>query len=97
MAYKAIGRSVQNYGAPTWASTISNRIWEHPQTQQNNALCTFTGCVKMSDNNYLNNKGKMLPVKAHIEMLAEEFLAGNYQGHCGDHNNQSSSHETDTK
>ena len=55
--YKAIGRSVLNYGAPIRASTISNANWNHLQTQQNLALRTITGCVKMSDINDLHSEG----------------------------------------
>ena len=35
----------------------------------------------MSENNDLHNDGKMLPAKAHTEMLAEQLLAGIYQNH----------------
>ena len=35
VTYKANGWSVLNYGAPIWASTISNTNWNHLQTQQN--------------------------------------------------------------
>ena len=39
----------------------------------------------MSDINDLHKEGEMLPVKAHTEMLAEQFLAGSYQSHRADH------------
>ena len=48
VTYKAIGKSVINYGAPIWAPTLSDTNWKHLQTQQNNALRTITGCVKMT-------------------------------------------------
>ena len=43
----------------------------------------------MSDVNDLHNEGEMLPVKAHTEMLAEQFLAGSYQSHRADHETNS--------
>ena len=61
----------------------------HLQTQ-NIALRTITDCVKMSYINDLHNEGEMLPVKAHTEMLAEQFLAGSYQSHRADHETTSS-------
>ena len=82
---KAIGRTFLNYGAPIWASTISNTNWNHLQTQQNNALRTITGCVKMTDINDLHIEGERLPVKAHTEKLAEQFIAGSYQSQRADH------------
>ena len=90
VTYKAIGRSVLNYGAPIWASTISNTHWNHLQTQQTFTLRTITVCVKLFDINDLYNEGEMLPVKAHTEMLAEPFLAGSYQSHLADHKTTSS-------
>ena len=44
----------------------------------------------MSDINDLHNKGEMLPVKAHNEMLAEQFLAGSYQSRPADNKTTSS-------
>ena len=90
VTYKAIVRSVLNYGAPYWASTISNTNWNHLQTHQSIDLRTITCCVKMSDINDLPYEGEMLPVKAHTEMLAEQFLAGSYQSHRDDHETTSS-------
>ena len=68
VTYEAIGRGIMNYGAPFWASTISDTIWNHLQTQQNFALLTITGCVEMSDINDFHNESEMLPVKAHINV-----------------------------
>ena len=83
--YKAIGRSVLNYSAPICASTIVNTTWNHLQTRRNIAICTITGYVKKSDINDLHNEGEMMPVKAHREMIAEQFLACTYQSHRVDH------------
>ena len=44
----------------------------------------------MSDINDLHNECEMLPVKAHTEMLAEQFLAGSNQSHRTDHKTISS-------
>ena len=46
--------------------------------QQNIALRTNIGCVKISDIYGLHNEGKMLPVQAHRELLEEQVLAGSY-------------------
>ena len=62
------------YCTPIWASTISNTNWNHLQKQQNTALCTINGSVKISDITDLHNEREMLPVKAHSEMLAGQFL-----------------------
>ena len=82
---KVFGWSVLNFGAPIWASTISNTNWNHLQTKQNIAFRTTTGCVKISDINDLHNEGEMLPVKVHTEKLTEPFLAGSFQSHRADH------------
>ena len=58
--------------------------------QQNIAPRTITGCVKMSDINDLHNECEMLTLKAHTEMLVEQFLAGSYQSHRADHETTSS-------
>ena len=44
----------------------------------------------MSDINDLQIEGEMLPVKAHTEMLADQFLVENCQSHCTDHKTTSS-------
>ena len=62
-------------------SEIQN--WNHLQAQ-NLAPRTITDCVKMSDINDLHNEDEKVPVKAHIEMLAEKFLAGIYQSNRAD-------------
>ena len=45
----------------------------------------------MSDINDLQNEGEMLPVKAHTEMSAEQFLTCSYQSHRADHKTSSTS------
>ena len=44
----------------------------------------------MPDISDLYNDGEIMPVKAHPEMLAEQFLAGSYQSHRVDHKKNSS-------
>ena len=44
----------------------------------------------MSDINDLHNEGETLTVKAHTEVLAEQFLAGSYHSHRADHKTTSS-------
>ena len=55
------------------------------QLQQNNALPTVTGCVKITNIDHLHNEAEMLPVKEHSDLLAQQFLAGTYQCHRADH------------
>ena len=85
VTYKAIGRSVLNYGAPIWTPSLSKTNWQHLQVQQNSALRTITGCVKMTSIEHLHNEVQMLPVREHSEMLSRQFLVGSYQKHRADH------------
>ena len=43
----------------------------------------------MFDMNDLHNEGETLPVKAHIEIIAEQFLVSSYQSHRADHKTNS--------
>ena len=73
VTYKAIGRSVLNYGAPIWSPSISNTNWSNFHIQQNIALRT-----NFDD---LHRETKVLSVKTHTDMLAEQFSVGCHQIH----------------
>ena len=81
VTYKAIGRSVLNYGASIWSPSIINTNWSNFHIQQNIALRTIIGCVKMTNFDDLHRETKVLPVKTHIDMLAEQFSVGCHQIH----------------
>ena len=75
MTYKAIGRSVANYGAPVW-STNASAITSigNIQIAQNEALRIATGSHKMSSIDHLHNETEMLPVKQHSDLLSAQYL-----------------------
>ena len=62
---------------------ISNTNWNHLQIQQNIALRTITGCVKMTD--IMTNKIRVNCCLLKLtEMFVEPFLPGSYQSHRAD-------------
>ena len=63
VTYKAIGRSVLNYGAPIWTPSLSKTKWQHLQVQENSALRSITGCVKMASIKNLHNNVRTFAVK----------------------------------
>ena len=71
VTYKAIGRSVLNYGAPIWSPSISFTNWNNLEIHQNIALRTITGCAKMTNTDDLHRETEVLPVKTHTDMLAK--------------------------
>ena len=79
ITYKAIGRSVLEYGAPIWSPIISDSSWNRLQTVQNQALRTATGCLAMSSIPHLHRECKMLPVKEHCVLLTKQFNAACFQ------------------
>ncbi|KAI8117189.1 hypothetical protein CVS40_10885 [Lucilia cuprina] len=74
--YKTIGRSVVNYAAPVWSSSLSDTQWRNIQSCQNTALRTVTGCMQITSQYYLHEETKVLPVKKHNVMLTRQFLLG---------------------
>ena len=72
--YKAIGRSVLNYGAPVWTPSLSATNWSGLQRAQNNALRVATGCIKLTQVSHLHQETNILPVKEHSDMLTNQFL-----------------------
>ena len=72
--YKAIGRSVLEYGAPIWSPVIKDNNWKKLQTTQNQALRIATGKVKMSNQDHLHQETKVLPVKEYTRLFSEQYL-----------------------
>ena len=74
MTYKAIGRSVANYGAPVWSTNASATSIGKIQIAQNEALRIATGSHKMSSIDHLYNETEMLTVKQHSDLLSAQYL-----------------------
>ena len=74
MNYKAIGRSVANYGAPVWSTNASVTSIGKIQIAQNEALRIATGSHKMSSIDHLHNETEMLTVKQHSDLLSAQYL-----------------------
>lgn len=83
--YKAISRSVLNYGAPIFTPSLSQSRWRDLQTKQNAALRTVTGCHLMASEDHLHHETRMLKVKEHNEMLCTQFLLGAHKEDRPDH------------
>lgn len=83
--YEAIGRSVINYAAPVWTPVLSTTHWDDLEAAQNSALRIATGCLKMSQVTHLNQESKILPVKAHSEMLTKQHLLSMHQADHPNH------------
>ena len=77
--YKAIGRSVLNYGTQVWSPFLSETNWQVLQNSQNHALRIITGCTKMSQISHLHQETKIIPVKPHSELLSKQFMRSVYQ------------------
>lgn len=74
MTYKAIGRSVLEYGVPIWAPVLSESGWKRLQCVQNAALRICCGCHIMADSTHLHVESKVLPVREHAEMVSKQYL-----------------------
>ena len=72
--YKAIGHALITYCCPIWTPSMSVTNWGSLQAAQNSALRIATGCHLMSDVNHLHAETKIMPVKAHCEMISKQFL-----------------------
>ena len=72
--YKAIGQSLINYCCPIWTPFMSVTNWDSLQAAQNSALRIATGCHLMTDVNHLHAETKIMPVKAHCEMISKQYL-----------------------
>ena len=83
--YKAIGRSVLNYGAPIWSPLLSNTQWQGLQARQNQALRTSTGCLLMTSIPHLHHEAEMMEVRPHNELLSVQFYLGAHLPERPDH------------
>ena len=72
--YKAIGQSQLNYACPIWTPHLSNTSWNNLQVAQNSSLRVATGCLKMTNIDHLHSETKIMPVKAHCEMISKQCL-----------------------
>ena len=72
--YKAIGQSTTNYACPIWTPSLSNSAWDKLQTAQNQSLKTALGCHKIASMEHVHNETKIMPVRAHCEMLSKQYL-----------------------
>jgi len=72
--HNAINKSVLSYCAPIWTPALSTTKWNDLQTSQNAALRTALGCTKMTDVDHLHSEARVMPVRAHNEMLSKQFL-----------------------
>ena len=74
MTYKAVGRSITNYAAPGWSTTLGDTNYRNIQNTPNEALRIATDCHKMSSVDNLHAEAKMLKVRD-SELLSAQYLA----------------------
>ena len=72
MTYKAIRRSVANYGAPVWSTNASATSIGKIQIAQNEALRIATGSHKMSSIDHLHNETEMAALRL-VDHLTNEM------------------------
>ena len=75
MTYKAVRRSIINYAAPVWSTTLRDTNYRNIKYTQNEALRIATGCHKMSSVDQLHVEAKMLKVREHSELISAQYLA----------------------
>ena len=78
---KSICRSPLEYSSPVWGPAISETNWDKLQIVQNQALKIVTGCHLMSNIDHLHQDTKVLPLKAHSEMLTTPPPSRNLSHH----------------
>ena len=82
--YKATTRSVLEYGSPIWSPIIAKTSWTRLQNVQNSALRLATGSHTMAAIDHLHQECKVLPLREHGQMIAEQYLAAcHLHGHPG--------------
>jgi hypothetical protein len=74
MTYTAIRRSVVDYAAPIWAPVASDTAWKSLEAAQNDALRIATGCHSITAVDHLHQEAKVLPVRRHADLLADQYL-----------------------
>ena len=76
--YKAASRSVINYCCSTWAPIIKDCHWKRLQHSESTALRIKTGCYNMTNIDDLHNESRVLPIKEHTNMLAQQYAVTCY-------------------
>lgn len=71
--YKGLIRSTSDFACAAWSRHLPNSGWEKLQAKQNQALRIATGCNKLTPIAHLLEECQTLPVKAHCDMLTEQF------------------------
>ena len=74
MTYKAVGRSIINYGAHVWSTNLRDTNYINIHYTHNEALRIATVCHKMSSVDHLHVEAEMLKVKEHSEQLSAQYL-----------------------
>ena len=75
MTFKAVGRSIINYGAAVWSTSLRDTNYRNIQHTQNEALRITTGCHKMSSVDQLHVQDEILKIREHSELLSAQYLA----------------------
>ena len=75
ITFKAVGRSIINYGAPVWNTNLRDPNYRNIQYTKTETLRIATGCHKMSSVDHLHAGVKMLKVREHSELLSAQYLA----------------------
>ena len=75
ITYKLLIRSILHYAAPVWFPNAAPSNVEKLQRIQNHALRIATGCTRRTPIAHLHEETKVLPIKDHLGMLSQQFLA----------------------
>ena len=74
ITYKAISRSITDYGALIWAPNNKKTGFDKRQISQDTALRIATGCHKMTATSHLYQETNELPITDQAELLAAQYL-----------------------
>ena len=73
MAYKELGRSIENYAAPVWSTNAIEYNLGKIQRAQNEAFRIITG-HHMSSIDHLHSETDILTVEDHLNLLSAQYL-----------------------
>ena len=73
--YKFLIRSILHYAAPVWFPNTAPSNIERLQRVQSLALRAATGCTSRTPISHLHEETRVLPIKDHLSMLSQQFLA----------------------